>query len=90
MSIEDPNLCQRYIAVIVKDVQIRESPQWMKDRLDRAGVRPVNNVVDVTNYVMLEWGQPLHAFDYRMLATTRRRRTDRRRSPCARRSPAKR
>jgi phenylalanyl-tRNA synthetase beta chain len=67
VSIEDPNLCQRYIAAIVKDVQIRESPQWMKDRLERAGVRPVNNVVDVTNYVMLEWGQPLHAFDFRAL-----------------------
>ena len=67
VSIEDPNLCQRYIAVILKDVQIRESPPWMKDRLERAGVRAVTNVVDVTNYVMLEWGQPLHAFDYRAL-----------------------
>jgi phenylalanyl-tRNA synthetase beta chain len=67
VTIEDPNLCQRYIAVIIKDVQIRESPQWMKDRLERAGIRPLNNVVDVTNYVMLEWGQPLHAFDYRVL-----------------------
>ena len=67
VTIEDPNLCSRYIAVIVKDLQVRESPQWMKDRLERAGVRPVNNLVDVTNYVMLEWGQPLHAFDYGML-----------------------
>src|SRR5256885_10458649 len=68
VTIEDPKLCQRYIATIIKDVQIRESPQWMKDRLERAGIRPLNNVVDVTNYVMLEWGQPLHAFDYRVLA----------------------
>ncbi|HEX3358057.1 MAG TPA: phenylalanine--tRNA ligase subunit beta [Tepidisphaeraceae bacterium] len=67
VSIEDPNLCQRYIGVVVKGVQIRESPAWMKDRLERAGVRAVNNVVDVTNYVMLEWGQPLHAFDYQKL-----------------------
>jgi phenylalanyl-tRNA synthetase beta chain len=67
VSIEDSALCQRYIAVVIKDVTIRESPQWMKDRLERAGIRPLNNVVDVTNYVMLEWGQPLHAFDYRVL-----------------------
>jgi phenylalanyl-tRNA synthetase beta chain len=67
VSIEDPNLCQRYIGAVVTGVQIKESPGWMKDRLERAGVRPVNNIVDVTNYVMLEWGQPLHAFDYQKL-----------------------
>ena len=63
--IEDPDLCPRYSAALIKDVQIGPSPQWMQRRLLLAGMRPINNIVDITNYVMLELGQPLHAFDYR-------------------------
>ncbi len=64
VEIANPDLCNRYIGVIISDVQIGESPKWMQERLRKAGMRPINNVVDITNYVMLEWGQPLHAFDY--------------------------
>jgi phenylalanyl-tRNA synthetase beta chain len=64
IAIEDPKLCARYSAVLLKDVKIGPSPGWMQRRLTYAGMRPISNVVDVTNYVMLEWGQPLHAFDY--------------------------
>ncbi len=68
VEIEDPDLCARYIATIIRDVEIGPSPQWMQDRVRKAGMRPINNIVDITNYVMLEWGQPLHAFDYDKLA----------------------
>jgi phenylalanyl-tRNA synthetase beta chain len=64
IAIEDPKLCARYSAVLLKGVHIGPSPGWMQRRLTYAGMRPISNVVDVTNYVMLEWGQPLHAFDY--------------------------
>ena len=64
VRIEDPDLCARYIGVLVEGVQVGPSPQWMQDRLRAAGQRPISNVVDVTNYVMLELGQPLHAFDF--------------------------
>ena len=64
VQIDDPDLCPRYIATIIRDVAIAASPQWMQDRVHKAGMRPISNIVDVTNYVMLEWGQPLHAFDY--------------------------
>jgi phenylalanyl-tRNA synthetase beta chain len=64
VEIAAPDLCNRYIGVVIKNVQIGESPRWMQERLRKAGMRPINNVVDITNYVMLEWGQPLHAFDY--------------------------
>ncbi|MBC7235981.1 MAG: phenylalanine--tRNA ligase subunit beta [Chloroflexi bacterium] len=65
--IEDPDLCPRYSAALIKDVKIGPSPLWMQRRLILAGMRPINNIVDITNYVMLEMGQPLHAFDYRLL-----------------------
>ena len=63
VEIKDPDLCPRYAARVVKDVKIAPSPKWMRDRLRAAGVRPINNIVDITNYVMLEYGQPMHAFD---------------------------
>ncbi|MDO8532139.1 MAG: phenylalanine--tRNA ligase subunit beta [Dehalococcoidia bacterium] len=64
VEIEAADLCPRYCAALVTGVKIGPSPRWMQDRLARAGMRPINNVVDVTNYVMLEYGQPLHAFDF--------------------------
>jgi phenylalanyl-tRNA synthetase beta chain len=67
VRIDEPALCNRYTATVIRDVQIGPSPQWLQDRLTKAGMRPINNVVDITNYVMLEWGQPLHAFDYDIL-----------------------
>ena len=60
----DPDLCRRYIATVIEGVKLGPSPQWMQERLIALGQRPINNVVDITNYVMLELGQPLHAFDY--------------------------
>ncbi len=61
----DPDLCPRYTARMVRNVKIAPSPKWMRERLRSMGVRPINNIVDITNYVMLEYGQPMHAFDYR-------------------------
>ncbi|MCI8808890.1 MAG: phenylalanine--tRNA ligase subunit beta [Oscillibacter sp.] len=61
----DPELCPRYTARMVRNVKIGPSPKWMRERLRNMGVRPINNIVDITNYVMLEYGQPMHAFDYR-------------------------
>ena len=63
VSVADPDLCQRYTASLIQGLKIEPSPQWLQDRLVRAGLRPISNVVDVTNYVMLEFNQPLHAFD---------------------------
>lgn len=63
VEIKAPDLCPRYAARIVKDVKIEPSPKWLRDRLKAAGVRPISNIVDITNYVMLELGQPMHAFD---------------------------
>ena len=67
VEIADPKRSARYTATIIKDVTVGPAPGWMQRRLTYAGMRPINNVVDVTNYVMLEWGQPLHAFDYDVL-----------------------
>ncbi|MDP2855461.1 MAG: phenylalanine--tRNA ligase subunit beta [Smithellaceae bacterium] len=71
VSIVDADLCPRYSARMIKNVKIGDSPVWMKTRLEAAGLRAINNVVDVTNFVMLEMGQPLHAFDFRFLAEGR-------------------
>ena len=67
LDVETPatDLCPRYTARMVRNVKIGPSPKWMRDRLRASGVRPINNIVDITNYVMLEYGQPMHAFDYR-------------------------
>ena len=64
IDIEDGDLCPRYTARMVKNVKIAPSPRWMRERLRASGVRPINNIVDITNYVMLEYGQPMHAFDF--------------------------
>ena len=64
VEIDAPDLCPRYTAAMATDIRIAPSPQWMRDRLRGAGIRPINNIVDITNYVMLEYGQPMHAFDY--------------------------
>ena len=67
VEIEDPDLCYRYTASLITGVQVGPSPRWLQDRLLKLGSRPINNVVDITNYVMLEYGQPLHAFDFHAL-----------------------
>ena len=68
VRIEDPELCPRYLARVVRGVKIGPSPDWLKSTLEKIGIRSINNVVDVTNYVMLESGQPLHAFDYHLVS----------------------
>jgi phenylalanyl-tRNA synthetase beta chain len=67
VAILDPDLCPRYVARMMEGVKIGPSPYWMRDRLEKVGVRSISNVVDVTNYVMMEYGQPLHAFDFNFL-----------------------
>jgi phenylalanyl-tRNA synthetase beta chain len=67
VQIENPQLCRRYTATVIKNVTVGPAPRWMRTRLNYAGMRPITNAVDVTNYVMLEYGQPLHAFDYDVL-----------------------
>jgi phenylalanyl-tRNA synthetase beta chain len=67
VTIEDPDLCPRYAARVVEKITIKPSPLWLRQRLEAQGIRAINNIVDVTNYVMLESGQPLHAFDYHRL-----------------------
>lgn len=71
VEITDPNLCLRYCASLITGVKIGPSPPWLERRLIASGMRPINNVVDVTNYVLLEYGQPLHAFDFDNLADRR-------------------
>jgi len=64
IEIDNPEGCPRYAGKIIKDIEVNASPKWMAERLVKAGVRPINNIVDITNYVLMETGQPLHAFDY--------------------------
>jgi len=68
VTVKDPDLCPRYCARVVKNIKIAPSPKWMQRRLAAAGIRPINNLVDITNYVMEEYGQPMHAFDYDQIA----------------------
>ena len=68
VTIDAPDLCYRYVARVVKNIVIKESPDWMRKRLKACGIRPINNIVDITNYVMLEMGQPMHAFDINSIA----------------------
>jgi phenylalanyl-tRNA synthetase beta chain len=68
VTIEDPDLCSRYIGCVIKGVKVGPSPGWLQRRLRACGVRPINNIVDITNYVLLEYAQPLHAFDLGKLA----------------------
>lgn len=67
VKIKDNRLCKRYIAKMIKNVRLKESPKWLQHRLIANGIRPINNIVDITNYVMLEYGQPMHAFDYELI-----------------------
>jgi phenylalanyl-tRNA synthetase beta chain len=71
VALTDPKACPIYIATVLEQVQIAPSPLWLQQRLQAAGTRPINNVVDITNYVLLEWGQPLHGFDYQRLQAGR-------------------
>lgn len=64
----EPKLCPRYCALVIENVKVGPSPAWLRDRLIAIGLRPINNIVDITNFVMMEYGQPLHAFDLRLLA----------------------
>ncbi|MDY3974167.1 MAG: phenylalanine--tRNA ligase subunit beta, partial [Veillonella caviae] len=68
IKIEDSELCQRFMGRVVSNITVKPSPLWLQNRLRNSGIRPINNVVDVTNYVMLEYGQPMHAYDYDELA----------------------
>ena len=64
VDVEDSKLCPRYTARMVRNIKIEPSPKWMRERISAMGMRPINNIVDITNYVMMEYGQPMHAFDF--------------------------
>ena len=68
VEVKNPELCSRYCARMVKNIKLAPSPEWMQRRLAASGIRPINNIVDITNYIMEEYGQPMHAFDYDLLA----------------------
>lgn len=68
ITVNDSDLCMRYSARVIKNVNIKESPKWLKDRLKLSGIRSINNIVDITNYILLEYGQPMHAFDLETLS----------------------
>src|SRR5712692_5149282 len=70
VTIDDPDLCSRYIGGVIKNVKVGPSPSWLQRRLRACGVRPINNIVDITNYVLLEYAQPLHAFDFAKLTAS--------------------
>jgi len=72
VEIADPDLCPRYTARLIKNIKVQTSPQWLQNRLLSCGIRPINNIVDVTNYVMMESNQPLHAFDYDLLSAAKK------------------
>ncbi len=71
VTVENTEGCPRYTAQVIKNVKVAESPAWLKERLESVGMRPINNIVDITNFILMELGQPLHAFDYQMLAEGR-------------------
>ena len=68
VRVQDTDLCSRYTARVVKNIKIAPSPEWMQQRLRAQGIRPINNIVDITNYVMEEYGQPMHAYDLDTIA----------------------
>jgi len=67
VDVKCPDLCSRYTARLINDVQVKDSPLWMRLRLENCGIRSINNIVDITNYILLEWGQPLHAFNSKFI-----------------------